>query len=105
MEFNIWWLLISIGALIIGMIVGYILRKNAAEKKIGSAEEQARKLLEDAIRNAESAKKEAVISAKDEIFNREQPEPHSTKRRRSSRIVAVYASYRTTVRTGGECKH
>ena len=55
-------------ALALGAVVGFLVRRLIAEKKIGSAEEQARKLLEDAIRNAESAKKEAIISAKDEIF-------------------------------------
>ena len=34
---------------------------------LGSAEAQARKILEDAIKNAESAKKESIISAKEEI--------------------------------------
>ena len=82
MEFNIWWLLISIGALLVGVIAGYVLRKNAAEKKIGSAEEQARKLLEDAIRNAESAKKEAIISAKDEIFKMQKEADFEVKERR-----------------------
>ncbi|MBR5818285.1 MAG: ribonuclease Y [Clostridia bacterium] len=82
MEFNIWWLLISIGALLVGVIAGYVLRKNAAENKIGSAEEQARKLLEDAIRNAESAKKEAIISAKDEIFKMQKEADFEVKERR-----------------------
>ena len=43
--------------------------KVLAEKKLGSAEEQARKILEDAIRNAESAKKESILAAKDEIYD------------------------------------
>ena len=63
---------IAVGAAVValggGVGLGIWLRKTSSEKKIGSAEEQARKLLEEAIRNAESAKKEAIISAKDEIF-------------------------------------
>ena len=55
-------------ALAVGLAIGFILRKIAAEKKIGSAEEQAKKILEDAIKNAENAKKESIISAKEEIF-------------------------------------
>ena len=61
-------IIIPIVALIIGVVVGFIIRKMGAEKKIGSAEEQARKILEDAIKNAENAKKESIIAAKDEIF-------------------------------------
>ena len=55
-------------ALVIGLALGFILRKIGAEKKIGSAEEQAKKILEDAIKNAENAKKESILSAKSEIF-------------------------------------
>ena len=56
------------GALVIGALVGFIIRKISAESKLGSAEEQARKILEDAIKNAENVKKESIISAKEEIF-------------------------------------
>ena len=55
-------------ALLVGVVIGFIIRKISAESKIGSAEDQARKILEDAIKNAENAKKESIISAKEEIF-------------------------------------
>ena len=55
-------------ALAVGLAIGFILRKISAEKTIGSAEEQAKRILEDAIKNAENAKKESIISAKEEIF-------------------------------------
>ena len=55
-------------ALAVGTAIGFILRKIAAEKTIGSAEEQAKAILEDAIKNAENAKKESILSAKSEIF-------------------------------------
>ena len=60
--------IIAIATLFIGVVIGFIIRKMGAEKKIGSAEEQARKILEDAIKNAENAKKESILSAKSEIF-------------------------------------
>ena len=69
-------------ALVIGAVVGFILRKMAAEKKLGSAEEQARKILEDAIKNAESAKKESIISAKEEIFQLKKEADFDIKERR-----------------------
>lgn len=68
--------------ILVGAVVGIIVRKLIAEKKIGSAEEQARKILEDAIKNAESAKKEAIISAKDEIFKMKKEADDDIKERR-----------------------
>ena len=70
------------GALLIGVAVGFIIRKIAAENKLGSAEEQARKILEDAIKNAESAKKESILSAKEEIFNLKKEADIDIKERR-----------------------
>ena len=61
-------IILIVAALVVGVVIGFILRKMGSEKKIGSAEEQARKILEDAIKNAENAKKESIISAKEEIF-------------------------------------
>ena len=61
-------IIIAVVTLLVGVVIGFLLRKIGAEKKIGSAEEQARKILEDAIKNAENAKKESIISAKEEIF-------------------------------------
>ena len=46
------------------------------------AEEQARKILEDAIKNAESAKKESIISAKEEIFQMKKEADFDVKERR-----------------------
>ncbi len=69
-------------ALIIGVAVGFIVRKVTAEKKLGAAEEQARKILEDAIKNAESAKKESIIAAKEEIFQLKKETDFDLKERR-----------------------
>ena len=70
------------GGAIVGLVVGFIIRKSIAEKKIGSAEEQARKILEDAIKNAESTKKEAILSAKEEIFQMKKEADFDVKERR-----------------------
>ena len=69
-------------ALVVGVLVGFIARKVFAEKKLGSAEEQARKILEDAIKNAESAKKESIIAAKEEIFQLKKEADFDVKERR-----------------------
>jgi ribonuclease Y len=54
--------------LLAGVGVGYLVRKTAAEREVGSAESRARTLLQDATKEAEATKREALVEAKDEIF-------------------------------------
>ncbi len=58
----------GIACLGLGALAGFNYRKKVAEAEIGSAEEQARKILEDGIKTAESRKKEVLIEAKEEII-------------------------------------
>ena len=51
----------------VGVFAGITIRKNTAEKEIGSAEEEARKIVADAIKTAEAKKKEVVLEGKDEV--------------------------------------
>lgn len=53
--------------LIVGAVVGYFVRKSIAEAKIAGANSAAEQILEDAKRDAEASKKEALLEAKDEI--------------------------------------
>ena len=69
-------------ALVVGIVAGFVVRKVSSERKLGSAEEQAKKILEDAIKNAESAKKESIIAAKEEIFNLKKEADIDIKERR-----------------------
>ncbi len=64
----VWILLAAIVAAAIGLAAGYLYRKNAAEKKIGRAEEYAKNLLDDAMRKADDKKKETVLEAKEEVL-------------------------------------
>ena len=76
---------LAIGAaagIVVGVVAGILIRKSIAEKKIGSAEVQARRILEDAIKNADSAKKESIISAKEEIFQMKKEADFDLKERR-----------------------
>ena len=61
----IWVILIAVATLAVGFFVGFILRMKAAEKKVGSAELQAKQILEDAMHTAESRKKEILFEAKE----------------------------------------
>ena len=60
----IWYVVAAVGGAAVGAILGFVIRKATAEKKIGSAEEQAKHILEEAIKNAETTKKEAIFAAK-----------------------------------------
>ena len=51
-----------------GFALGVLHRKKVAEAEIGSAEQQARKILEDSIKAADTKKKEALIEAREEIL-------------------------------------
>lgn len=54
--------------LIVGAVAGFIYRKKVAEAKVGEAEEKAKSILEDAIRTAETKKKEALLEAKEQAL-------------------------------------
>jgi ribonuclease Y len=60
--------IVAVVALAVGLAAGYFYRKNAMEKKIGQTEEFARNMLDDAARKSEEKKKEAVLEAKEEII-------------------------------------
>jgi ribonuclease Y len=53
-------------ALIVGVVVGYFVRKSISEAKVAGAKNAAEQIIEDAKRDAESLKKEALLEAKDE---------------------------------------
>lgn len=58
--------LLSLFFLLVGMTVGYLLRRSIAERKILSAEERAAQIVDQAKREAEASMKEAIIEAKEE---------------------------------------
>ena len=79
----LWGLLIGvIAGLLVGGLAGYVWRKSVAERKIGSAEKQAKQLLEDAIKQAETRKKETLLDAKQEIMDAKNEAESELKERR-----------------------
>lgn len=52
----------------LGILIGILYRKKVAEAKIGSAELEAQRIIDDAIKLAETKKKEALIEAREEIL-------------------------------------
>ena len=76
--------------ILIGLVVGaaataalFIMREKKAEKQIANAEEQARQIVNDAIKSAESKKREALVEAKEEIHKRRSEYEREEKARRA----------------------
>lgn len=67
----------------IGGGVGYWMRRRTAEAQIGSAEEEAKKIVADAEAKGETKKKEALIEAKEDIHRLRQELDRDTRERRS----------------------
>ena len=51
-----------------GGAVGYLVRKNVAESKIATAEEQAIRIIQNAEQSGETKRKEMMMEAKEEIY-------------------------------------
>ena len=64
-----------------GIGVGY--RKKVAEREIGSAEQEATRIINEAIRGGESRKKEMLLEAKDEIHRSRTEHEKEVKERRT----------------------
>ena len=79
-------ILIVVGILVgvaVGFFVGVAYRKKVAEREIGSAEAEATRLINEAIRSGESRKKEMLLEAKDEIHKSRTEYEKEVKERRA----------------------
>lgn len=82
----LFYVIVGIVAVVVAVIffaVGSSFRKRKAEKAIGSAEEESRRILSDAIKNAEAKKKEVLIEAKEEVHQLRQETERDLRERRS----------------------
>ncbi len=70
-------------AAIVFFLLGIVYRKKVSEKEISSAEEEARRIINDAIKSAESKKREALLEAKEEILQARSEYEKEEKQRRS----------------------
>ncbi len=61
-------LVIAVVVAAISFFLGITYRKKIAEKEISSAEEEARRIINEAIKSSESKKREALLEAKEEIL-------------------------------------
>ena len=79
----LWYVLVAGISVAIGIFAGMILRKKVAEGKIGSAEEEAKRIVLDGEKQAETKKKEALIEAKEEILKQRNESEREMKERRA----------------------
>lgn len=76
---------VIVGAVVIGVplfFLGISYRKRVAEAEFGSAEQEAKRIVSDALKTAESKKKEALVEAKDEIYRMRSDADKEMKERR-----------------------
>ena len=86
MEFNTLCLILSIAAVVLCAVffaAGVLYRKKVAEKQIGSAEEEARRTINEAIKGGESKKREMLLEAKEEIHKSRSEYEQEVKERRA----------------------
>lgn len=69
--------------LIVGAIAGNLFRKRVSEREIGSAEEEAKRIINESIKNAENRKREALLEVKDEIYRQRTEYEKEEKQRRA----------------------
>jgi ribonuclease Y len=76
-------IIVGIVAMAVGLVVGFLARKFMAEAKISSAEEEAKRIIQDADKTSEAKKREALLEAKDEIFSMRSEAEREIKNRRN----------------------
>jgi ribonuclease Y len=74
---------LAVGTLLIGIPLGIQYRKRVAEKEISSAEEEAKRIINESIKAAENKKREALVEAKEEILAARNEHEREVKERRA----------------------
>ena len=73
----------AVVAFVVGFPIGIQYRKKVAEKEISSAEEEATRILNEAIKSSESKKREVLLEAKEEILKSRADYEKEVKERRA----------------------
>ena len=82
----IWYIVVGVIALALGILFGVLLRKGIAESKIKSAEAEAKRIVDDAVKAAEARKKEMIVEAKEDILKAKTEAERENKERRQELI-------------------
>lgn len=84
---------IGVVALAIGVVVGFIVRRSIAERQIGSAEQEAARLRDEATKEAEAHAREVLLEAREEVqrlrleFEKEAKEQRADHQRIEKRLL------------------
>ena len=80
-------LILCIAGFVVGgvifFLVGVAYRKNVAEKEIGSAEDEAKRIINEALKGGENKKREMLLEAKEEIHKSRTEYEREVKDRRA----------------------
>ena len=77
------WIVIIAAAAAIAFILGVVYRRKVAEREIASAEDEAKRIINESIKSAESKKREALVEAKEEIHKARSEYEREEKARRA----------------------
>ncbi len=75
--------IVAVVMVLLGLAVGYFIRKNIAEGKLKQAEAEAERIVKDAARMAETKKKETLLEAKEELHKLRSDMEKDNKERRT----------------------
>ena len=77
------WIVLAVVLAGLGFFGGFMYRKKVAEREIAGAEEEAKRIINEAIKSAESKKREALVEAKEEIHKNRAEYEREVKERRN----------------------
>ncbi len=77
------WIVIMAAAAAVAFLLGIQYRKRIGEREIVSAEEEAKRIINESIKSAESKKREALVEAKEEIHKSRSEYEREEKARRA----------------------
>ncbi len=78
-----WCAVLIIGCIVAGVALGYLLRKKMSGKILESSENLARRIIDEAKKEAESIKKESILQAKDNLLKSKNEFEKETRGRRA----------------------
>jgi ribonuclease Y len=73
----------GLAGLLLGLLIGLLLKKFGASSRIKEAEEKAQRIVRDALKEAETKKKEAVLETKDVLYQAKADFERETKERKA----------------------
>jgi ribonuclease Y len=79
----LWTIIIAVTVFVVAFALGIAYRKRVSEREIQSAEEEAKRIINESIKTAESKQREALLEAKEEIHKNRAEYEREVKERRA----------------------